>query len=63
MTTVDGRPLEAVRFSNDPEMLTMQIAKAGAEPQVMLEATYGSYWAVDVLQAGEAQVHLRHPSG
>ena len=29
----------------------------------MLEATYGWYWAVDVLQDAGAQVHLAHPLG
>jgi hypothetical protein len=40
-TTADGERLEAVRFSNDREMLERQIAKAGVDPQVVLEATYG----------------------
>ncbi len=31
--------------------------------EVVLEATYGWYWAVDVLQAGGARVHLAHPLG
>jgi transposase len=30
---------------------------------VVLEATYGWYWAVDALQAGGANVHLAHPLG
>ena len=38
------------------------IAKAGEAPEVVLEATYGWYWAVDVFRAG-AQVHLAHPLG
>ncbi len=29
----------------------------------MLEATYGWYWAADVLQAAGARVHLAHPLG
>jgi len=62
-TAADGKQLEAVRFSNDREMLARQIAKAGVEPQVVLEATYGWYWAVDVLQAAGARVHLAHPLG
>ena len=32
-------------------------------PLVVLEATYGWYWAVDVLQAAGAEVHLAHPLG
>ena len=39
------------------------IARAGEHPQVVLEATYGWYWAVDALQAAGAQVHLAHPLG
>jgi transposase len=61
--TAEGERLEAVRFSNDPEMLARQIAKAGVAPQVVLEATYGWYWAVDALQAAGARVHLAHPLG
>ena len=30
---------------------------------MVLEATYGWYWAVDALQAAGAQVHLAHPLG
>jgi len=30
-------------------------------PEVALEATYGWYWAVDVLADAGAQVHLAHP--
>jgi transposase len=30
---------------------------------VVLEATYGWYWAVDTLQAAGARVHLAHPLG
>ena len=38
-------------------------AKAGPDAEVVLEATYGWYWAVDVLQACDARVHLAHPLG
>jgi transposase len=30
---------------------------------VVLEATYGWYWAADLLQACGAKVHLAHPLG
>jgi transposase len=43
--------------------LSLQIGKAGTEPEVVLEATYGWYWAVDVFQACGAHVHLAHPLG
>jgi transposase len=39
------------------------IARAGKRPQVVLEATYGWYWAADTLAAAGAQVHLAHPLG
>src|SRR5689334_21508517 len=58
-----GERLEAVRFSNDREILAAQLAKADADPRVVVEATYGWYWAVDVLQAHGAEVHLAHPLG
>ena len=35
------------RFTNDREMLAGQIAEAGPGPRVVVEATYGWYWAVD----------------
>ncbi|WP_241031621.1 IS110 family transposase [Rhodococcus koreensis] len=41
----------------------MQIEKAGPNPEVVLEATYGWYWAVDALQAAGVIVHLAHPLG
>ena len=31
--------------------------------QVVLEATYGWYWAADTLAAAGAEVHLAHPLG
>jgi transposase len=61
--TEDGERLDSVRIPNDPMMLAAEIAKAGEHPQVVLEATYGWYWAVDVLADAGAQVHLAHPSG
>src|SRR5215204_5903493 len=58
-----GEQLSAVRIVNDPVALGLQLEDAGADPEVVLEATYGWYWAVDVLQARGAQVHLAHPLG
>jgi transposase len=43
--------------------LGLEIAKAGPEPEVVLEATYGWYWAADALVAAGARVHLAHPLG
>ncbi|MET8809406.1 IS110 family transposase [Streptomyces sp. NPDC004546] len=61
--TDDGVQLSAVRILNDPVALGLQIEKAGPDPDVVLEATYGWYWAADVLQAAGARVHLAHPLG
>jgi hypothetical protein len=55
--------LGCVRIDNDRLVLAAEIAKAGEHPDVVLEATYGWYWAVDVLQDAGAQIHLAHPLG
>ena len=61
--TEGGEVLEAVRIVNDVERLASVMVRAGQCPEVVLEATYGWYWAVDALQAGGASVHLAHPLG
>ena len=61
--TENGERLGDVRIDNDPMVLAAQIAQAGEHPQVVLEATYGWYWAADVLQDAGAEVHLAHPLG
>jgi transposase len=61
--TPEGEQLDSVRIDNDPVALGLELAKAGLDPEVVLEATYGWYWAVDVLQAAGARVHLAHPLG
>lgn len=58
-----GEVLETVRIDNDRVALEREVAKAGEAPEVVLEATYGWYWAVDVLQGMGASVHLAHPLG
>src|SRR5919206_620836 len=47
--TEAGERLETVRISNDPEYLRQVMARAGEAPEVVLEATYGWYWAADTL--------------
>src|SRR5882762_3817749 len=54
-----GEQLSAVRIVNDPVALGLQLEQAGADPEVVLEATYGWYWAVDVLDAGDLADLLR----
>src|SRR5262249_21378031 len=63
MAAETGQRLETVRIDNDPAALAEQIAKAGEHPEAVLEATYGWYWAADVLAEAGAVVHLAHPLG
>jgi transposase len=58
-----GQQLGSKRIDNDPIALAAELAQAGEHPQVVLEATYGWYWAADVLHDAGAQVHLAHPLG
>jgi transposase len=62
-TTSAGDLLESVRIVNDVDRLSAVRARAGEHPEVVLEATYGWYWAVDALQDIGSQVHLAHPLG
>jgi transposase len=59
----DGEKLSTVKINNDPIALSLALAEAGPDPEVAVEACYGWYWAVDLLQAEGATVHLVHPSG
>src|SRR5882757_1809970 len=61
--TEAGEVLETTRISNDPEYLGQVMARAGEHPEVVLEATYGWYWAADTLAEMGASVHLAHPLG
>jgi hypothetical protein len=40
---------------------TQVMARVGGAPEVVLEATYAWYWAVDALRAAGARVHFAHP--
>ncbi len=62
-TTAGGDVLEAVRILNDVGSLNQVMGRAGEDPEVVLEATYGWYWAVEALQEAGAHVHLAHPLG
>ena len=63
MTPEGERIGPMVRIDSDPVELAAQIASWGEEPEVVLEATYGWYWAADVLAEAGASVHLAHPLG
>lgn len=59
----NGERLETVRIDNDAVNLARVVAAAGEDPEVVLEATCGWYWATDVLAEMGANVHLAHPLG
>jgi transposase len=62
--SADGQRLGSmVRVPSTPEALRTAMAAAGPAPKVVIEATYGWYWAVETLQGLGAEVHLAHPLG
>jgi transposase len=61
--TPEGEKLETVRILNDRDRLADVMSRAGEAPEVVLEATYGWYWAADALSELGASVHLAHPLG
>jgi transposase len=58
-----GEKLSAARVANDPLAIAAAGAEAGPDPEVVIEATYGWYWVVDLLQANGGRVHLANPQG
>jgi transposase len=59
--TPESKVLGIERIASQPYELAQAMAKAGEEPEVVLESTYG--WAADVLQELSARVHLAHALG
>jgi len=59
----DGEKVSSNKIVNDPETLVEAVVVAGPEPEVVLEATWGWYWAADVLSEAGCRVHLAHPLG
>lgn len=59
----DGEELWSTKIENDPATLAAAITRAGPEPEVVLEATWGWYWAADVIAEAGGRVHLAHPLG
>ena len=47
----DGTVLAKERITNSPANLARVVDDAGEGPAVIIEAAYGWYWAVDLLQA------------
>ncbi len=59
----DGSRVSSRRIENSPVALAAAVGEAGPEPEVVLEATWGWYWAADVIEASGGRVHLAHPLG
>lgn len=59
----DGELLSKTHIDNSEAALCAAVAAAGPAPEVVIEATFGWYWAADVLTEMGAQVHLAHPLG
>lgn len=57
------KTLGVEKILSQPFELAQAIAAAGPEREVVLESTYGWYWAADVLQECGAHVHLAHALG
>ncbi len=58
-----GERLWWQRFENSPLTMAEVITRAGPDPEVVLEATWGWYWAADVIAKAGGRVHLAHPLG
>ena len=56
-----GERLAVARVANESAAFASVIADAGPAPEVVIEATYGWYWIVDLLQQQGATVHLANP--
>jgi transposase len=61
--TEDREVLGTERVLSQPFELAQAMAEAGPEPEVVLESTYGWYWAADVLKDLGAHVHLAQALG
>ncbi len=59
----EGERLWWKRFENSPQTLVEAVRAAGPDPEVVLEATWGWYWAADVISEAGGRVHLAHPLG
>ncbi len=58
-----GEKLSSVRIDNDPMRFAKEVSEAPAGSDVVIEATYGWYWAADLLRDLGYVVHLADPQG
>ena len=60
----DGQRVSWSRIDNTPANLAGEIvAVGGPNVEVAMEATWGWYWAADVIAECGATLHLAHPLG
>jgi transposase len=60
----DGERVSWSRIDNTPANLAGEIVAAGGSAcEVAMEATWGWYWAADVIGECGARLHLAHPLG
>src|SRR5215216_2696093 len=57
----DGERMSWSRVDNTPANLAAEIVAAGDGAEVAMEATWGWYWAADVIAECGARLHLAHP--
>ena len=58
-----GDQVDSVRVDNDPLRFAEVVSQAPAGSDVVIEATYGWYWAADLLKEMGYVVHLANPQG
>jgi transposase len=59
----NGEKIDSVRVSNEPMNFAEKVSAAPMGSDVIIEATYGWYWAVDLLKEMGYTVHLANPHG
>ncbi len=51
LRSAEGETLSVTKVANDDQLgFAKAVADAGEHPEVVIEATYGWYWAVDLLE-------------
>ena len=58
-----GEKIDSVRVDNEPSLLAKEVSAAPVGSEVIVEATYGWYWAADLLEEMGYSVHLANPHG
>jgi len=58
-----GERIDSVRVDNGPMEFAQAVSEAPVGSDVVIEATYGWYWAVDLLKEMGYEVHLANPHG